>query len=171
MLSCMRTKSWLRAMLVVTFVGCASVWAQQMAPIEPERLAAAKELLQVTGAAKGFEVALLGLREPFQRLALKANPGKEADISDILDTLFKRVLERKAEALDLVAPLYAERFSVAELNEVIAFYKSPTGAKFISAQPQILQQSMAIGQVWGRRIGEEVQREFQKELQARGLRL
>jgi hypothetical protein len=167
----MRTKSWLTTMLVLAFVGWAPVWAQQMAPIEPERLAAAKELLQVTGAAKGFEAALIGLREPLQQLALKANPGKEADISQTLDTVFKRMLERKAEALDLIAPLYAERFSVAELNEVIAFYKSPTGAKFTSAQPQILQQSMAIGQVWGRRIGEEIQREFQKELQARGLRL
>src|SRR6516164_4310018 len=105
----MRTKSRLRAMLFVVFVCCAPVWAQQMAPIEPERLAAAKELLQVTGAAKGFEVALIGLREPLQQLALKANPGKEAEVSGTLDMVFKRVLERKAEALDLIAPLYAER--------------------------------------------------------------
>jgi Uncharacterized protein conserved in bacteria (DUF2059) len=53
--------------------------------------------------------------------------------------------------LELTAPLYAERFSTAELKEAIAFYKSPTGAKFIAAQPQILEQSIAIGQSWGAR--------------------
>jgi uncharacterized protein len=167
----MQSKSFLRAMLFVVTVCCPPAWGQQIAPVEPERLAAAKELLRVTEAAKGFEAALIGMREPLQRLALKANPGREADVSGTLDTVFKRMLERKTEALDLIAPLYAERFSVAELNEVIAFYKSATGAKFISAQPQIIQQSMVIGQAWGRRIGEEIQHELQKELQARGLRL
>ena len=167
----MRNKSRLRAILAVALVCCAPAWAQQKPPLDPERIVAAKELLEVTGAAKGFATALIGMREPLRQLALRANPGKETEVSSALDLVVKRMLERTNEALELIVPLYAERFSVAELKEVIAFYKSPTGAKFIGAQPQIMQQSMAIGQAWGRRIGEEIQEEYRKELQARGLRL
>jgi Uncharacterized protein conserved in bacteria (DUF2059) len=95
--------------------------------------------------------------------ARNLDPLKAGVVTDV-----KRMLERTNEALELIVPRYAERFSVAELKEVIALYKSPTGAKFIGAQPQIMQQSIAIGQAWGRRIGEEIQGELRK---ARGLRL
>ena len=165
----MRHKFSLRATLALALCFSAPAWAQQTAPIDPERLAAAKELLEVTGAAKGFAIGLTAMREPLEQMALQANPGKEREISKVFDLAFERMRERTKEVLDLVLPLYAERFSVDELKEVTAFYQSPTGAKFIAAQPQIVQQSMTIGQTWGRRIGEEVQSDLNAELESRGL--
>jgi uncharacterized protein len=166
----MRHKFWLRATLALALASSAPTWAQQRAPIDPERLAVAQELLEVTGTAKSFAILLNGMREPLRQMALRANPGKETEVSRVLDLVFERMRERTKEVLDLIVPLYAERFSVAELKEVTAFYQSPTGAKFIAAQPEILQQSMALGQAWGRRIGEEAQGELNRELQSRGLK-
>jgi hypothetical protein len=38
---------------------------------------------------------------------------------------------RVNEIIDQVAALYARNFTAAELNEVVAFYRGPTGQKFI----------------------------------------
>jgi uncharacterized protein len=160
---------FIRAVLPLALVCSTPTWAQQSAPIDPERLAAARELLEVTGATKGAEIMMNAMSKSLLQLFSNANPGKEKEVSIAFDLLLKRMLGRAHEMLELTAPLYAERFSTAELKEAIAFYKSPTGAKFIATQPQILEQSIAIGQSWGRQIGEEFRVELTNELRSRGL--
>ena len=79
--------------------------------------------------------------------------------------------ERKEQMLTLVAPLYAEKFTVQELTEIGKFYKTPIGQKLITTQPEIMQKSMQIGMAWGQRIGQEVETEARKELKKRGVDL
>jgi uncharacterized protein len=42
------------------------------------------------------------------------------------------------KAMTAAPPIYASHFSVAELREITAFYKTPTGAKTIAAIPQVM---------------------------------
>lgn len=51
--------------------------------------------------------------------------------------------------LDIVAPAYVQHFTIDEMNEIIAFYKTPTGKKLIEKQPLIMQQTMVASQQWG----------------------
>ena len=41
---------------------------------------------------------------------------------------------RLNEVLDKVAALYARVFTAAELREITAFYRGPTGQKFVNSQ-------------------------------------
>ena len=63
---------------------------------------------------------------------------------------------RVNEIIDQVAALYARNFTAAELNEVVAFYRGPTGQKFIQKLPLITQESMVIGQRFGQSIAAEL---------------
>ena len=82
-----------------------------------------------------------------------------------------KFISRRAELLDEIAGLYAQRLEAAELRAVAQFYRSPIGSKLIDVQPQIMQESMQAGQRWGARIGREIEEEARRELQKRGIPL
>lgn len=68
------------------------------------------------------------------------------------------------ELLDLLLPVYQKHLSLEDINNMTAFYQTPTGKRFAEKTPAITQESMQAGQVWGRKIGEE----FAKKLAEKG---
>ena len=50
------------------------------------------------------------------------------------------------EVLDRVVPMYARKFTQAEINELLVFYKSPTAAKMLALTPQITQEANQLTQ-------------------------
>ena len=50
--------------------------------------------------------------------------------------LAAEIRRAKGELLDQIAGLYADELTLEELNAIVAFYKSPVGAKFVAVQPQ-----------------------------------
>ncbi|TKC09680.1 DUF2059 domain-containing protein [Pedobacter frigoris] len=56
----------------------------------------------------------------------------------------------------LLVPVYQKYMTETDLKSIIAFYESPAGRKFAEKTPLITQESMAIGQEWGKKIGEKV---------------
>jgi uncharacterized protein len=64
--------------------------------------------------------------------------------------------------------VYANNFSAGELRDLIAFYKSPTGQKFLQKTPLVTQQTMAAGQKFGQSAGAEAQKEMIEQLRNKG---
>lgn len=78
---------------------------------------------------------------------------------------FRDVLLNWAERFltwDAVAPqlidLYAERFTEAELQDLIAFYQSPTGRKSLVELPALTQQGAALGAEIAKKHAPELER-------------
>jgi hypothetical protein len=46
---------------------------------------------------------------------------------------------------------------------VNGFYSSPAGQKILKTLPEVMQESMQIGKIWGTKIGERVGREVDAE--------
>lgn len=65
---------------------------------------------------------------------------------------------------ELTVPIYKKHFTADDIRGLLAFYESAVGRRFIAAQPQIVEESMAVGQKWG---ADAAQRVF-KRLQERG---
>ena len=138
---------------------------------EASRVASARELMEVAGAAKQFdEIMPLLLRQLAQGFVAVA-PDKATEIHEVFGQLAGRFSDRKSELIDQIAVLYAEKLSQDELSALIGFYKSPAGMKFVAMQPEILRQSMMIGQRWGAQIGREIEEEARQELKRRGVPL
>ena len=66
------------------------------------------------------------------------------------------------ELIDLIIPVYAKHFSHDDIKEMIAFYESPLGKKITAALPSITQESMKLGELWGRDIAEKVKQRLVK---------
>ncbi|TGK15189.1 DUF2059 domain-containing protein [Leptospira fluminis] len=69
------------------------------------------------------------------------------------------------DMVELIVPIYDKYFTIEEIREITAFYNSPVGKKLLEKNPQITQESMQVGEIWGKKIAEKV---LQK-LKARGL--
>jgi hypothetical protein len=106
-----------------------------------ERLLVAWELLQVTQAEKQFESTILNTLKTFGASLKKAQPAKSAEIDATLRVVSEKMVLRKSQFMEVLAPLYVEAFSVQELREIVAFYKSATGQKIVREQPLLLRKS------------------------------
>jgi len=63
---------------------------------------------------------------------------------------------RTDELIDLIVPVYDRNLAHEDVKELIKFYESPTGKKFVSVLPKITQESMVVGEKWGRELAERV---------------
>lgn len=145
--------------------------AQRAVSPDPGAIAAAKELMIVLGVEKQMDVMLGQMIPQMAAMIKQMRPENAREIDEVFAMMGKRFGERKQEMIDLVAPLYAEHLSAAEMNAVSSFFKSETGRKFVTAQPEIMQKSMQVGQAWGQRLGAEIQGEVIRELKNKGIDL
>jgi len=68
------------------------------------------------------------------------------------------------EIVQLISPVYQKYLTQKDLESIIQFYQTPAGKKFAENTPDIMRESMLVGQQWGRKIGEE----FQNKMKAKG---
>ena len=82
----------------------------------------------------------------------------------ILEEEFRDGFKQKTpELMSSAVQIYAERFSLAEIEVLAKFYRTPTGQKYIKELPAITQETIIFGQSWGAQIGEAAgQRAFER---------
>jgi hypothetical protein len=62
--------------------------------------------------------------------------------------------------LNEVAKVYDRHLTHSEVRDLMAFFMSPVGRKFVSIQPKLFQESMEIGNRWGQRVTEQITKEL-----------
>jgi hypothetical protein len=151
--------------LTVAIVAVAGSRAFAQQRVAPEKEALIKELLEVTGSTKSFKDVTSAMMSFQQKEA-------ENTISSMIDddkaftaeekTLMKQAalesLARMTKKLgdfftneldlaklidEIIVPLYDRNFSEAELRDLVAFYRTPTGQKTVSIMPKLVVETMA----------------------------
>ena len=111
-----------------------------------------KNLLELTGSAN------LGIKfmNDFVVYFKQAYPTAPNEFWD------KFMNEVKPEDLqNLIIPIYDSNFTEKEVDDFIAFYKSPSGQKMASKLPQIYAESQEAGGKWGQELAEKVVKELE----------
>ena len=155
------------AALALGWLGCALPAAAQQHPT-PSAIATAKELLQSKGATAIFEPLVPGVIESIKNSLIPANPGLFKDLNDVANKLRTELAPRRDEIIDEIARLYAQRFTEAEMKQVVAFYKSPVGKKFVTEEPAVIDQGLVRAEAWSQKMREEVMTMFKAEMKKRG---
>lgn len=143
--------------------------AAQKSAADPERLAAARNLMQISGAARAFDTVIPLMMRQIKGLIKKQHSGRGALIDELFTRVEQRFSLRKQELIDQIAALYAREMTTSDMNDIAAFYSSGVGARFIALQPKLMRNSALLGQAWGRKIGQEIVTEVQAELRRRGI--
>jgi len=134
-------------------------------------IAAAKELVALKGGATMFDPLVPGVIESAKNSLVPTNPQLQQQLNEVAAQLRKEFDPKRAEILNEVAKVYAQRFTEPELKEIVAFYKTPIGKKMIIEEPIALDQSLKVAQAWATRFSDEVLERFRAEMKKKGYNL
>ena len=135
------------------------------------KMQVARELMTVTGAKNSFDSMMGLVGAQITNLIASQNRGKEKLIRKIMGTILAEMSDRKDEIISKVAGIYAKQFTIPEMHEIIAFYKTPIGKKMVARLPVIMRESMRFGQAWGQKMGTDVFKRFKEKARDKGLKL
>ena len=157
----------LLALLASLLAWTTTTAAQQ--PVDAVALAEARVLMEKAGmGALTQQVARATMQQ--QRAALeKANPGRSAEIAEIMILIDAELAKRLPRIMDAYARIYTLHFTLAELRELNRFYDAPIGRKLVKETPAISAEAMAMSQAFGQEIVGEVMRAVAPELEKRRL--
>ena len=131
------------AAFVYSFAGC---MAASAADIDPDRLKEARGLMaamQLERQIDAMSGAMSGSMA--QALAAYGTPAStrinEISIAESM-AIMKEHATRPGGLFDMVAEIYAEKFSVDDLRLIRAFYESPVGQRFLRTSPELMQRVM-----------------------------
>ena len=77
---------------------------------------------------------------------MQGDPDREKDFDAAMPIIMKGAISRFDQLAEMLAEVYARNFSVDEIHDLVAFYRSPIGQKFIERQSTITNESTAAGQ-------------------------
>lgn len=149
-------RALLQAIAVLLFALAPLRAEEAKPPADAERIAAAREMMEVTGVTKSLDGIIAAMSQGFAKGASadSSEAGKQA--SQEFDAAMKKFLTYKEDMLNDFAALYADTFSAAEMKEVTAFYKSGTGAKFIQSMPALMEKGSQIGIKYSQKMMQEM---------------
>lgn len=156
------------ALLFLLFLGVASA-----ATAESSHEAAARELFEVSDAAKMIDTIYDSMQPQFA--AMSEQMGIDESLRPVFDRHMVRVMDVLREEFNWekmephMISAYMQVYSEEELLELVEFYKSPIGQKFLSKMPELMEVSMGMtqqlmGGFYGRL--EELQAELQADIEA-----
>jgi len=75
--------------------------------------------------------------------------------------------EINADAIiDQVIPIYQKHLTQKDVLAITEFFNTEAGKKLVSTQPQIMQESMIVGQQWGQETAMKVMEKYKKQFPA-----
>jgi hypothetical protein len=162
-------RHYLRQLFLVACLIIAHGAAAQSPP--EDAMTAARELIVTMRAGDQFKAIVPIVLNNLKPAIVQNRADLERDFDAIMPLMLEGMNARVNEIVDQITALYARNFTVAELREVTAFYRGPTGQKFLQKLPIITQESMAIGQKFGQTVASDMQARIIEELRKRGHKL
>jgi hypothetical protein len=141
----------------------------QVAP-SPEALAAANELFAILSVdlIKQLTAQMTNLMWPMVEQKARAEKIDDGTITELRQEFDRVQSANMTQIMKEAPPIYARHFSIDELHQLTAFYRTPIGAKALHELPQVMGEFVA---VIGPRM-QEMQRQaeegFEKILRAHG---
>ena len=71
----------------------------------------------------------------------------------------------------MLIPIYAQFYTIDEVDELLAFYRSPIGKKTVNILPELTQESSQAGERWGMLIGPTIGARISTRLAEEGIEL
>jgi hypothetical protein len=142
--------------------------AQQTAAPSPAVVQLARDVVMASGATRAFDGVVPSILQQALGVFVQQNPDLQKDLTETVKNFAPEFEKRVTEIVDIVARVYATRFSDAELKEILAFYRSNTGKKFVSQLPSVLEESFVKAQEWGSKLSEEVVVRLRAEMKKKG---
>jgi hypothetical protein len=141
--------------------------AQAQAP-SPAAVQLAREVVLASGATRAFEGVIPSILGQSLNVFVQQNPDLQKQLTEAVKSLAPEFEKRTDDIITIIATTYATRFTEPELKELLTFYRSAVGKKFVAQLPAVLEESYVKVQEWGGKVSEEVVVRLRAEMKKRG---
>jgi hypothetical protein len=142
--------------------------------LTPAKKSAIMELMEVTGATQMKNQFGDVYVKQVQAMFTAANPNLPPRAQEVIGQEVRAVLDTRLDGdhglFATVYPIYHQHFTLAEIQAMVAFYRTPAGKKAIKVMPQVTMQSIQATQRWAQSVAQAVQIRVDQRLAAEGLR-
>jgi hypothetical protein len=132
---------------VVAIAVLSAVVGRGASEAQTDRRARIVELLDLTGIGDLADQIVEGTIAPLKQAMPEVPEAWWDEFAEGVDT---------QTFLDRVIPIHDKYLTDAELNALLAFYRTPEGQSVLSKLPSIGQESMMAGQMWSVQVGEQL---------------
>jgi uncharacterized protein len=154
-------------------VACLLLLPASAARAEPpaDAMDAARSLVTTMKLADQYKALLPAILLGLKPALTQDRPEIERDYDAMMPTMADAFRPYYASMVDGIAAIYATNFTAAELRDIEAFYRQPTGQKMLEKTPAISQQALAVGQEIGRKAADDLKQRLTEALRQRGHKL
>jgi hypothetical protein len=138
---------------------------------DSEAIAAATELIITMRITDQFILSLPGMLQVIKPLVTRGRPEIEREFDAAAPVVLDATKARITELLAPIAGVYARNFTVSEMREMAAFYRMPTGQKFLDKSSVVARETGMTSQNIGNALGREMHERMIEELRKRGQKL
>lgn len=155
---------------ITLFLAVAAFGSSALAQSAPSaaNVEVARQVVVASGGNRAFEGVVPSILQQALSVFVQQNPDLQKDLVEGLKTIAPGFEKRADEITNIIATVYATRFTSAELKELLDFYHSAVGKKFVSLLPSVLEESFVKTQEWGAKLSEEVVQTLRAEMKKRG---
>ena len=134
----------------------------------PSHLAAARELVVVSGMSRSFDAAIPQLMKQLSVTYTQTHPELAPDLGIVLKQLQPEFAKDTDEMVDKAAHIFARLLTEQEIKAAVAFFTSPAGKKYVQTQPYFFDDVVNAMQDWHQRISAQLISRVRAELKKKG---
>ena len=138
---------------------------EALAAVDPETATDIRHLLEITGAANLMSQIFNSQMPLIKAQLLQTLPPGE-DREQIADRFIKKMEDRvsSGELVDVLIPIYVKHFTHDDVKNILAFFDSPTGRRFLQESPAYVQEvQTAASEHWKKVVLPQLLREMAAE--------
>jgi hypothetical protein len=113
-----------------------------------EHLKAARATVSALGATDEFDNVLPIAAQQLKAELIQQSPNLVNEINSTVDAKALELASRRADLEKEVASIYAQAFTIEELNAINTFYSSEAGKALIAKGPLVSREMLAAAEIW-----------------------
>jgi len=131
-----------------------------------------KELMQVTGSdSVAYQMASYISASIIGSLTQQRRDVTEKQVTAAKQEVDGYLAERVPALRDSLTGLYKKHYTQDDVRQLIVFFKTPIGAKFVKTTPLVAREGSEMGDRWGRELGPELGQRLMARLEKEGLKV
>ena len=131
-------------------------------------MVAARELMAAMRLTDNLKLMLPTIVQTLKPAIVQGRPEVEHDFDIVMPVIVDGITARFGEFVDQMAAIYGRNFTLDEMRQITAFYRTPVGQKVLDKMPSVLQENISLGQTFGRSLGSEMQNQISEALRNKG---
>ncbi|MGO8801344.1 MAG: DUF2059 domain-containing protein [Roseiarcus sp.] len=159
------SKTFLAALLVAA-LGAAGARADEPSPAAVE---SARAVIVASGMTRSFDVVVPQMFGELERNVTATRPEIKESLHATLLALAPEFAKTEQGVVESAARALAKHMNEQELKDTAAFFASPSGKKYVEAQPLAFSEIMGAVQDWRQRLSIDILTRTREEMKKKGI--